>query len=169
MRRVWLTERLRLEPIGREHADELWLLHQDEGVAAWWAGQWSHDDAARYARRCEEAWLSPGVSKWIAYGRVDGALVGRGGLSRAEVDGAERLEVGWTLRDEFWGRGFATEIGRAGLAFGFDELEADDVVAYTETNNMRSRAVMERLGMGDPREITHQGAAFVLYTIKRVP
>ena len=93
--------------------------------------------------------------------------MGRGGLSRAMVDGDVRLEVGWTLREGCRGHGFATEIGRAGLAFAFDELDADEVVAFTETDNMRSRAVMERLGMGDPREISHQAAPFVLYTITR--
>ena len=93
--------------------------------------------------------------------------MGRGGLSRAEVDGELRLEVGWTLRGQRWGHGYGTEIGRAGLAFAFDELDAEEVVAFTEIDNVRSRAVMERLGMSDPREITFDGLPFVLYTIGR--
>lgn len=43
--------------------------------------------------------------------------MGRGGLSPADVDGERRLEVGWAVRQALWGRGYATEIGRAGLAF----------------------------------------------------
>ncbi len=167
-RRVRHTERLRLEPIRQEHAGYVWRLHQDEGVAAWWDGAWSHDDAIRFATACGEAWISEGVSKWIAYDRVDSALVGRGGLSRAVVDGEFRLEVGWTVREELWGRGFATEIGRAGLIFAFDELDADEVVAFTEPHNVRSRAVMERLGMTFQREITHEDAPFVLYAVGSV-
>ena len=162
------TDRLRLEAIGPDHADDLVRLHQDQGVAAYW-GPWSPEDADRFARACEEAWTSRGVSKWIAYSRSDGSLVGRGGLSRSVVDGELRLEVGWTVREQLWGQGFATEIGRAGLTFAFEELAAEEVVAFTETANTRSRAVMERLGMGDPREITHDGAPFVLYVIRRTP
>lgn len=162
-----MTERLRLEPVGRAHVDDLWRLHQDEGVAAYYEGAWTHEDAARYAAKCEDSWSSDGVSKWIAYDRADNALAGRGGLSYALVDGEIRLEVEWTLLEACWGQGLATEIGRAGLEFAFDELEAHEVVAYTETHNLKSRAVMERLGMGDSREITHLDAPFVLYTLRR--
>jgi ribosomal-protein-alanine N-acetyltransferase len=63
------------------------------------------------------------------------------------VDGAERLEVGWTLLRERWGEGYATEIGRAALAFAFGDLGADEVVAFTEPHNTRYRRVMERLGL----------------------
>jgi RimJ/RimL family protein N-acetyltransferase len=65
------------------------------------------------------------------------------------------------------GQGYATEIGRAGLAFGFDDLGAEEIVAYTEPGNARSRAVMERLGMERPREIRHYDRPFVLYTLRR--
>jgi len=46
---------------------------------------------------------------------------------------------------------------------------ADEVVALTEITNDRSRAVMERLGMRDPREITFNGEPFVVYTLPRPP
>ena len=51
------------------------------------------------------------MHKWIAHDRATGALVGRGGLSRTELGGAERLEVGWAVRQPLWGQGYATEIG----------------------------------------------------------
>jgi [ribosomal protein S5]-alanine N-acetyltransferase len=155
-----------LEPIGLARADDMWVLHQDPDVAEYW-GAWSREDARAFATVCEHAWNVDGVSKWIAYDRFDSALVGRGGLSRAIVDGELRVEVGWTLRAAFRGRGLATEIGRAGIEFGFDELDAEEVVAFTEPHNVRSRAVMERLAMTDPREITHNGEPFVLYVIRR--
>ncbi len=94
----------------------------------------AHREAARIAK----AWETDGVHKWMAYDRSTGALVGRGGLSRAHVAGNDRLEIGWALHREFWGFGYATEIGRAGLAFAFDELAAEEVVPYTEAP-MRGR------------------------------
>jgi RimJ/RimL family protein N-acetyltransferase/8-oxo-dGTP pyrophosphatase MutT (NUDIX family) len=164
--RIRLTPRLRLEPIGPEHADDLWRLHRDEAVARWYGKTWTREGALRYATRRAEQWEAHGVDKWIAYDRASGELVGRGGLSRKE-DEPERLEVGWTVRSDLWGRGYATEIGRAGLALAFDELGADEVVAFTGPDNQRSRAVMERLGMGDPRDIVYMGDAVVLYTLPR--
>lgn len=103
----------------------------------------------------------------MAYDRKTGELVGRGGLSRMEVDGQERLEIGWTLRDRSRGHGYATEIGRAGMAYAFDELGADETVSFTEPHNLASRAVMERLKMHYSRDIVHNGEPFVLYTLGR--
>ncbi len=60
--------------------------------------------------------------------------------------GKDELEIGWSVLGVLWGRGYATGIGRIGLAFAFQELDAERV-AFTETHTKRSRAVMERLGM----------------------
>jgi RimJ/RimL family protein N-acetyltransferase len=105
----------------------------------------------------------------MAYDRSTGALVGRGGLSRAHVAGQDRLEIGWALLRTCWGHGYATEIGRAGLAFAFDELAADEVVSYTEARNARSRAVMERLGFQYTTDIILEdgGEPFALYVLGR--
>jgi RimJ/RimL family protein N-acetyltransferase len=118
---VRYTERLRLEPVGRSHVEDLWRLHQDDAVAQWYGGSWTQERAQREAVRFGSAWRTRGFHKWMAYGRTSGELIGRGGLSTAMVDGEEQLEIGWTLRGAFWGQGYATEIGRAGLAFAFDD------------------------------------------------
>jgi RimJ/RimL family protein N-acetyltransferase/8-oxo-dGTP pyrophosphatase MutT (NUDIX family) len=101
-----------------------------------------------------------------------GALVGRGGLSRMRADSAvtrqiadlvgagwaaDRLELGWALVESARGRGYATEIGAAGLEFAFGALGARVVIAFTERHNRASRAVMERLGMEFAGEITAEG------------
>jgi RimJ/RimL family protein N-acetyltransferase len=165
--RTRFTDRLRLTPIGPYNAGDLWRLHQHEQVAAWFWGRFTVDMAVRRAVDFQRGWETDGVGKWLAYDRETGDLVGRGGLSRTEVDGATRLEVGWTVHPDEWGRGYATEIGRAGLAYAFDELQADRVVAFTEPHNRRSRAVMERLGMGYQRDIVRLGEPFVLYATAR--
>lgn len=173
--RMRLTDRLRLEPAGPEHTDDLVRLHGDPDVAFWYGGRRSLDDARRSAIGMGQAWESDGVGKWMVYDRTDGALVGRGGLSRM-ASGAEmtsrveaalgprgrawarhRLELGWALLAPARGRGHATELGRAGLAFAFETLGADEVVAFTERHNTRSRAVMERLGMDDVGELSGEG------------
>jgi len=129
------TERLRLEPVRPEHAGDLWTLHQDPVVAQWFAGTWSPAEADHNADSMAAAWDRDGVSKWMAYEHATGALVGRGGLSRMTADAAvtdaivavlgddgwraDRLELGWSLLSAHQGKGYATEIGRAGLGFGF--------------------------------------------------
>ena len=158
------TERLRLEPIGAGHAEDLLRLHQDPGIVRW-HGPWTETDAAGYARAAGRAWRDETVHKWLAYDRCNGELVGRGGLSYQQVDGARRLELGWAVRETLWGKGYATEIGRAGLVFAFGELGAAEVVAFTEPDNERARSVMRRLGFHHPRDIRHRGEPFVLYVL----
>lgn len=165
--RTRLTDRLRLEPIGPEHLDDLVTIHADPLVAASYGGPWTESDARARIARSARGWEEAGVEKWVAYDRTTGAVVGRGGVSFQVVDGRERHEVGWTLRSERWGEGLATEIGRAGIRFAFDHLDADEVVAYTAPENLRSQAVMARLGMDGPRDIEMHGRPTILYSLAR--
>jgi RimJ/RimL family protein N-acetyltransferase len=183
---VLFTPRLRLEPIGPSNAHDLWLVHADDQVWSWYDGEPpSLEQVEEWAATRGDAWRFQGVHKWMAYDRVSGQVVGRGGLSRAPVDDdwgqlyaflpdepwvrmahpsplpfiahANWLEIGWALRREFRGRGYATEIGRAGLAFAFDILGVQAVVSITTRHNVRSRAVMDRLGMRYAGEIRSRG------------
>lgn len=173
---VRYTDRLRLEPIAPRHGRDLWLIHNDDQVAPWY-DNWkpTPEEAEQRATLWAAAWRELGVHKWMAYDRVTGELVGRGGLSRTPVDDdwgcirrflppepwaseiltvrggptfhANWLEIGWALRQPYWGHGYASEIGRAGLDLAFKELGAEAVVSCTSEHNLRSRAVMERIGM----------------------
>ncbi len=166
--RIRQTDRLRLEPIGLCHAEDLWRLYADPAVAAWY-GQWTHEMVQREVARMAAAWEADGIHKWMAYHRHTGALVGRGGLSRAQLAGRNVLEIGWVLHHVYWGYGYATEIGREGLACAFTELGAEEVLSYTEARNARSRAVMERLAFHhtEDRVLDEGGEPFALYVIGR--
>jgi len=168
---VRMTRRLRLEPIGPQHAQDVWLLYQDPAVVKWVAGPWSPEQAEAVAVGWRHKWEQDSVGKWMAY-LHDGTLVGRGGLSRMPpgsrstrqiqrlVDpcwAAHRLEIGWALRTEFHGRGYASEIGREGLAYATDVLASRAVVAFTERHNIASRRVMERIGMTYTGQILWRG------------
>lgn len=171
--RTRLTERLRLEPIGPEHADDLVRLHADETIAYWYAGSWTIDHARKWAHECKTAWDEFATHKWIAYERNSGDLVGRGGISRMASDreiaqqieallpagswSPDRLELGWAIRHPHRGHGLATELGRAGLAHASTTLGARQVVAFTERHNHASRAVMERLDMRVVGEVSGPG------------
>src|SRR5215472_13370501 len=181
-----LTTRLRLEPVGPANAADLWLVHNDDEVSFWYENEKpSLDQAEQQATFMGDSWRLHGVHKWMAYDRVSGEVIGRGGLSRTPVDDdwgqiyaflpaepwvrvaydvdrpfrahANWLELGWALRRQFWGLGYASEIGRAGLAFAFDVLGVQAVVSCTVRHNVRSRAVTERIGMRYAGEIRTRG------------
>ncbi len=60
---------------------------------------------------------------------------------------AGTLEIGWRLAPEYWGKGYVTEAARAWLDFAFETLGRDEIISFAVWNNLRSTAVMERLGM----------------------
>jgi RimJ/RimL family protein N-acetyltransferase len=171
------TARLVLAPVGAEHAADLFLVHSDPDVA-YWSDAWSPEQAAAAAAEMARQWQADRVGKWIAYRRSDGTLVGRGGLSLAIVDGKRQLELGWALLRTARRQGFATEIGRAGLDYGFGVLGHNEIVSFTEVHNHASSAVMERLGMTflkiiyergliEGHDGIHDAAPFALYRLGR--
>ncbi len=85
------------------------------------------------------------------------------------------MEVGWRLATEFWDKGYATEGAKKVLEYAFKTLKLHEVVSFTVPDNLRSRRVMEKIGMirsvnGDflhPRlDPEHPFAKHVLYTIR---
>ena len=57
------------------------------------------------------------------------------------------IEIGWRLRADCWGRGLATEGARAIVRYAFDILRVEELVSFTVPANVRSRRVMEKIGM----------------------
>jgi RimJ/RimL family protein N-acetyltransferase len=96
-----------------------------------------------------------GWGLWALELRTTGSFIGFTGLARATFDAhfTPAVEIGWRLAREAWGHGYATEAARAAARFGFEDLALDELVSFTAVANLRSRAVMRRLGMThDPAE-----------------
>jgi RimJ/RimL family protein N-acetyltransferase len=68
-------------------------------------------------------------------------------VPRFEAHFTPCVEIGWRLAQQHWGRGYVAEAARAALRYGFDTLRFVEVVSFTVPANVRSRRVMERLGM----------------------
>lgn len=65
------------------------------------------------------------------------------------------VEIGWRLLKKYWGKGYATEGGRAALTYAFEKLNLNKVVAFTACVNKPSEAVMRKLGMKKVRQFKH--------------
>jgi RimJ/RimL family protein N-acetyltransferase len=63
------------------------------------------------------------------------------------------VEIGWRLGSQHWGQGYATESAKAVVDFAFTILKLEEIVSFTVENNIRSRRVMEKIGMQhDPHD-----------------
>lgn len=89
-------------------------------------------------------WQLRGYGMWAVVEKASSAMVGRVGCLNPE--GWPGFEIGWTLRREFWGRGYATESARAAFDWAFDELQVPHIMSLIAPSNVRSIRVAERLG-----------------------
>ncbi|MCF2129361.1 GNAT family N-acetyltransferase [Strepomyces sp. STD 3.1] len=89
-----------------------------------------------------------GYGWWAVEVRATGEFIGFAGLDEVE-DGLPftGVEIGWRLARSAWGRGYAGEAARAVLAHGFEVLDLPEILAVTTATNVRSQAVMRRIGM----------------------
>jgi hypothetical protein len=71
--------------------------------------------------------------------------------------GPHKIEVGWELHRAFWGRGLATEGGRASVRYGFETVGLERIISVTMATNAASRRVMEKCGLRFQGELPWQG------------
>ena len=129
-------------------------LNADPEVVAHLPGPLSRGQSNALTARIRAHFVEHGYGLWAVEGPE--GFVGFTGLQWTDVLGAPALEVGWRLARAAWGRGYATEAGRAALAHGLQV--APQVVSFTALTNTRSEAVMRRLGMRRVREFDHPRA-----------
>src|SRR5690606_21327639 len=90
-----------------------------------------------------------GMCRMVIERRADGAFLGACGLmpGHEQAPIAPFIDIGWRLARHAWSQGYASEAAAAVLQDGFDRLGFREITAITARTNLRSRAVMERIGM----------------------
>jgi RimJ/RimL family protein N-acetyltransferase len=89
-----------------------------------------------------------GYGWWAVEVQATGEFIGFAGLDDVDDDMPfTGVEIGWRLARSAWGHGYATEAALATLSFGFETLELPEILAVTTATNLRSQAVMHRIGM----------------------
>jgi len=157
------TERLRLEPLTAEHTDLLVELDSDPEVLRFIFGRaLSREEVLteHLPRRLRDDGPPRGIGYWAGFHLAesqDAGFVGWWTLA-VDPDDADTAELGYRLRREAWGQGYATEGSRALLDHAFHTLGLPRVWATTMAVNAGSRAVMEKVGMRHVRTEVHEWA-----------
>lgn len=143
------TERLVLRRWREADREPFAAINADPDVMELLLGPIGRARSDAFIDRIEAHFDSYGFGFW-AVELVGGApLIGLLGIAHVgfEAPFTPAVEIGWRLARDTWGCGYATEGAREALRFAFDRLGLPEVVAFTAESNVRSRAVMERLGM----------------------
>jgi RimJ/RimL family protein N-acetyltransferase len=150
-----LTDRLLLRQWRDDDREPFAAMNADPEVMQYFPSLLERAASDALLERLHASIAAQGWGLWAVERRDTGDLVGFAGLAepRHPLPFVPCVEVGWRLSRPAWGNGFATEAGREALRVGFDELGLEEVVSFTSVTNLRSRAVMERLGLSrDPAD-----------------
>jgi ribosomal-protein-alanine N-acetyltransferase len=167
-----LTPRLTAERLDADHEPLLARLALDPRVyPTLWPFPYppTEADVQDGLRRQLGLWECHGFGLWLLRDRATGEFVGRGGLEYTDAPGRLSVELAWAIVPERWRQGLATELARAAVDTGFQQLDVVELVALTLPHNVASRRVMEKVSFTYDRDIVHAGLAHVLYCLARPP
>jgi len=139
------TDRLKLRGWRNEDFDEYAELCADAEVMRFIGGKpVDRLEAWRQFAFHVGHWELRGYGHWVVEEKSTGRLVGRVGFLNPV--GWPAFEIGWTLKREFWGKGYASEAARRALQYGFNELDKPHIISLIHPDNKASIHVAERLG-----------------------
>lgn len=156
------TARLTLRDWREDDWPEFWRATNTPAVMRWLGGVMDEAGQAAARARVEQYQAEHGHTFWVIERRSDGALLGFCGLKRSNQPGGPQgmMEVGWRLREDAWGQGYAKEAAATSLALAFEPFGADEVIALTVAGNTASWGLMERLGMQRREDLDFDSADF---------
>ncbi|HEV8053187.1 MAG TPA: GNAT family N-acetyltransferase [Parachlamydiaceae bacterium] len=143
------TNRLILRHWQQEDLEHFVAMNSDPHVMEHFPALKSFDESLKEYHAIAEHFEKNGYGCWAVSEVNKAEFIGFIGLRYIDFLAAftPTVEVGWRLKYEYWGKGYATEGAKASLNYGFEILRLPEIISFTSTQNLRSRAVMERIGM----------------------
>jgi RimJ/RimL family protein N-acetyltransferase len=165
---ILTTPRLTLRTFRGDDLAHYAALNADPEVARWLGGPITRSHSDSIAEWAQDLYEQEGIGLLAVERSDDGVFLGMCGLHH-QSSYPDDVEVAWRLAREHWGYGYATEAATAWLDHGFGTLGFPRIISITDLQNVRSLAVMQRLGMTFDHEaqIEDEGEVFdaVIYAI----
>ena len=141
--------RVRLRPWRNEDRAPFAAMNADERVMEFFPKLLSRTESDALVDGIQAHFVRHGFGLWAVEVPDVAPFIGFTGLAvpRFTAPFTPCVEIGWRLAAEHWGMGYATEAARLALAYGFETAGLAEIVSFTTIANLRSRAVMKRLGM----------------------
>lgn len=112
----------------------------------------------------------PELGLWATIHKATGKFIGRCGLLPWTIEEQKEIEVAYTLAQEYWGRGLATEASQGILQYGFEQLHLSRMICLIDPVNIASQRVAEKMGMSWEKTVDgYEGdnISFYIYSINK--
>jgi RimJ/RimL family protein N-acetyltransferase len=149
------TKRLFLRRLVVEDLNDLFALYRDPEIRRYFPeGVLTLDET-----KDELEWFldghpdHPELGLWATIHKESGKFIGRCGLLPWTIDGRREVEVAYTIVQEYWGQGLATEAARGILEYGFKQLNLSRLICLIDPENIASQRVAAKIGMTLERKV----------------
>ena len=159
------TERLRLRQFQEIDFEVYAAMLADPEVARFIGGVRDRSSARQHFDSARTHWQQRGYGKFAVEEKTSGRMVGRCGPTLHV--GAPEVELGWTIAQDSWGNGYATEAARACAAWMFDTLHLEEVVSFIDPDNVASVRVAEKIGQSYARDTVFEHENLRVYAMSR--
>jgi RimJ/RimL family protein N-acetyltransferase len=160
---VLATPRLILREMTDADLDDVAALLGDPDVMRHYPAPKSRDESRAWIDRNRGLYRERGFGLWAVTLRGTGEFAGDCGLTPQRVDGAEHIEVGYHIRADLQGNGYATEAAAACRDFARDALGLRRLIAIIDPTNVASRRVAAKIGLRPEGEAVVSGLRRVIY------
>lgn len=150
------TARFRLRTWTPDDIEPFMAHLNTPNVTRWLGGVQDAASVQAVFDRLVASQVEHGYTFWAAERLADSELIGYCGLKRVDAEDAPMIgdvEIGWRLREDAWGYGYAREAAEAVLTLAFNHFALDHVVAMTVPQNAASWGLMQRIGMLRARQL----------------
>ena len=164
---VLQTQRLSLREFEPGDVDALAAILSDPETMRYYPVSFDRIGVVDWIRRNRARYSNDGYGLWALILNSSGELIGDCGLVRQSVDGADEIEIGYHVRRDLWGQGYASEAAQACRDYGFANLRVDHLISLIRPENLASRRVAEKNGMTIWKEVTRANLLHYVYAINR--
>ncbi|MBI3478402.1 MAG: GNAT family N-acetyltransferase [Acidobacteria bacterium] len=167
MKQILETARLVLREFVKDDAAALGLVVSDPETMKHYPAPLDRAGTERWIERNLHRYAEDGVGLWAMVLQSSGEMIGDCGIIRQNVEDEYFYEIGYHLRRDHWGQGFATEAAVACREWGFANLKVDRMISLIRPENIPSRRVAERNGMTIWKEVDWRGLRHYVYAVER--
>jgi len=163
---LFQTDRMIARQIQTTDFDDIFKLHNDPLVARTLGGTKTESEVKQCLVNYINQWQKHGYCYWIFFDKKTSEFIGRGGLRHVSINNRDEVEIGFSVKSKFWGKGFATEIGKTAIEVARSFSNINNLVCFTTPDNKASLAVMKKLGFVYEHDFEYVGITHVLYRLK---
>jgi RimJ/RimL family protein N-acetyltransferase len=160
------TERLRLREFRPDDVDALLTVLGDSVAMQYYPAAFDQAGVEAWISRNQERYIHDGFGLWAMVLKNSGEVIGDCGCVMQDVEDRKEIEIGYHVRRDLWGNGYATEAAKACVERAFSSLGEEQVISMIRPENFQSRRVAEKNGLTCNQVIFWRGYEHCVYLKK---